>query len=276
MSNSRERYQPKGFDSAPDRSFSSLIRALNTGELEPLSCAECRAHLAGLYHLRRAGGALSSEYQSAVAHLAACPDCAVDYEVLQVVLAELATETLPELATSHTFDLSFLSSHPQELQGQPPPLWQQSLTKHIWSLFTELEVRLQATRASFGPLPAPLTPSPAGAAVFRSDSGGSQPAVLVLPAPDAQLSVHLAVGPMIAGNAVVMVKLLAMPSEQPLADVRVTLRNALRQLLMGVMTRQDGTALFEQLPLGRYFIQVRYEEHVWEMPLVIVAGSPAA
>jgi hypothetical protein len=77
-------------------------------------------------------------------------------------------------------------------------------------------------------------------------------------------------------SAAVMVKLLALPSEQPLAAVRVTLRNAQHQLLMGLVTGPDGSAVFEQLPLGRYFVQVRYEQNTWEIPLVVVGGTGAA
>jgi hypothetical protein len=115
----------------------------------------------------------------------------------------------------------------------------------------------------------------APAAAFRAEpaENAARPEVLVLPAPDAGLSIHLAVGPVVAGGAMILVKLLALPSEQPLGATRVTLRNAQRQLLMGLVTHADGTAVFEQLGLGRYFVQVRYAQNTWEIPVVIVAGS---
>jgi hypothetical protein len=39
------------------------------------------------------------------------------------------------------------------------------------------------------------------------------------------------------------------------------------------VTGEDGSTVFEQLALGRYFIQVRHQQHMWEIPLVIVEGS---
>jgi hypothetical protein len=43
--------------------------------------------------------------------------------------------------------------------------------------------------------------------------------------------------------------------------------------LAGAVTGYDGTSLFEQLPLGRYFVQVRHTDQTWEIPLMIVEGK---
>ena len=303
MSNSREQRQPQqqdpAYGSAHDPSLAALLRALAAAEPEPLSCAECRTELPALYHLQAESAPLPASCQAALDHLAGCPDCTVEYEALQAVLGELAAGTLPMPAAFPTFDLSFMGSEettgnstpastpdtipgttPAAPPGREPALWQQVRSARTWQVIADLEVRIRAAGSSvwaaFGTLPGALAPAPltAGSSVFRTETSEWQPEVLVLPAPDAGISVHLAVGPVIADNAVVMVKLLAVPSAQPIANTHITLRNAQRQLLLGLVTKADGTAVFEQLPRGRYFVQVRHDKHLWEIPLVIVAASP--
>lgn len=301
MSNSREQHQPQQgptnrADSDP--SLAALLRALAAAEPEPLSCAECRAELPALYHLQAEGAPLDDTLRPVLAHLGGCPDCTAEYTALEAVLAELAEGSLPELAATPTFDLSFLETSEATSPTPAPPgrstlapqpsLWQRASGTRAWQLVSDLQVRLRtggtaagtAVAAAFGTLPGTLTPMPlnGSAAALRTDAPPTgvewHPEVLVLPAPDADISIHLAVGPVIADNAVVMVKLLAVPSTQPIANTHITLRNAQRQLLLGLVTKPDGTAVFEQLPRGRYLIQVRHDNHLWEIPLVIVAGSP--
>jgi hypothetical protein len=81
------------------------------------------------------------------------------------------------------------------------------------------------------------------------------------------------VGPAINGNAAIAVKLIEMATAHPLRNTRVSLRNAQRQLLAGLMTGSDGSTVFEQLPLGRYFVQVRRHQQNWEIPLVIARST---
>ncbi|MFN8467010.1 MAG: carboxypeptidase-like regulatory domain-containing protein [Caldilineaceae bacterium] len=310
MSNSREQHQSQqqdpAYGAAHDPSLAALLRALAAAEPEPMSCAECRTELPALYHLQAENAPLPASCQAALDHLAGCPDCTAEYDALQAVLGELAAGTLPMPAAFPTFDLSFMgpeetteettadpasASTPDTIPGttpvappgEEPSLWQLVRGARAWEFVGGIEVRLRAAGSSvyaaFGTLPGALAPAPltaAGSSVFRSETPEWQPEVLVLPAPDAEISVHLAVGPVIADNAVVMVKLLAVPSAQPIANTHITLRNAQRQLLLGLVTKTDGTAVFEQLPRGRYFVQVRHDKHLWEIPLVIVAASPPA
>jgi hypothetical protein len=277
MSNRKDHLSSQGLDSATGRSVASLIRALHTVEQEPLSCAECQAQFAGLYHAHQSGAALAPGEQMAVLHLANCPDCAAEYDVLRSTLTDLETGILPELAEQHVFDLSFLASHAPASQPAAPTLWTKPLARQVWSLVADLQVHLQAAGAAFGLLPAALVPARAAGTVLRTESVGGQAEVLALPAPDADVSVQLTIGSVIAGKAVVVVKLLGIQNGQPLAGTLITLRNGQRQLLAGSMTGLDGTVIFEQLPLGRYFVQVKHEQQIWEVPLVIVAGtSPIA
>jgi hypothetical protein len=281
MNNKTVPDQPQPYDMAPDEGFATLVRALRQDDAEdpePLSCAECRAQLPALYHLQASGEPLPASVAAAHTHLADCPACEAEYAALQDVMGELAAGTLTGTVTGQTaeptFDLSFLSR--PSVPG--PALWRRALGESVWQLFTSLQISLHAAGAAFSALPAALTttPVPASAGVFRSDTPAGRLELLILPAPDAAVSVSLGVVPQVGDYAAVIVKLLAVPGEKPLGDTRVTLRNAQHQLLTGLVTRPDGTAVFDHLPLGRYFVQVRYAQDTWEIPLIIVAGSPPA
>lgn len=275
MKNKTAPDRPQPYDTASDQSYAALVRALSRGDAEdpePLSCAECRAQLPALCHLQAAGEPLPDPTAAAGAHLEICAACAAEYAALQDVLGELAAGTLADLAAEPAFDLSFMSTS----SSPSPTSWRRALGESAWRLFTDLQISLHAAGASFGALPGSLTATPAlaGSAMLRTDASAGQLEVLVLPAPDAGISIHLGVSSLVADYAAVIVKLLAIPSEKPLGDTRVTLRNAQHQLLTGLVTRPDGTAVFEHLPLGRYFVQVRYAQDIWEIPLIIVAGNP--
>lgn len=273
MSNRKDRFSSQDFNLPTDRSAASLIRALETVEQNPLSCAECREQFAALYHASRSEAASLSDKQSVLAHLAGCPDCAAEYEALRGTLTDLELGVLPELSQPYVFDLSFLTPPKPASPATDTLFWTKSLAKQVWSLVVDLQVRLEAAGAAFGSLPAALVPTKAAGAVLRTESVGNQAEVLVLPAPGADLSVQVTISSVVANNAVVMVKLLRIQNQQPLADTLITLRNGQRQLLAGSMTARDGTVIFEQLPLGRYFVHVKHDQQTWEVPLVIVAGT---
>lgn len=276
MKNNTAPEQSQQYTMASDEAFAALVGALRHDDAEdpePLSCAECRAQLPALYHLQGAAEPLPTSTAAACAHLASCPACAAEYAALEDVLGELASGSLADLETEPAFDLSFLRR--PHVQG--PALWR-VLGDSAWRLYTDLQVSLREAGVSFGLLPASLaaTPVPVCAGVFRADTPAGRLELLMLPAPDADISIQLGVGSQVGDYAAVIVKILSVPSGKPLGDLRVTLRNAQHQLLTGLVTRPDGTAVFERLPLGRYFVQVRYGQDSWEIPLIIVAGSSPA
>lgn len=283
MSKFRGSLQPEQFDSSSERSLASLIRALRTAEEEPLTCAECREHFAALYHFDEFTADADIPYASVVAHLQECPDCATEYAALQEAMHAFAEDTLPEAARSYQFDLSFMSADsPEPLtesKEQAEPLWTEmleaeTLTAKLWSLVGELQIRVESAKAFFDAFPASLVPATVESGALRADINDSQLELLVLPAADAEVSFQLAIGPVVAGYTVVVVKVIDTSTEQPIANTLVTLRNHQRQLLVGSTTGQDGCVIFEQLQLGRYFIQVRLQQRIWEIPMVIMGGSP--
>jgi hypothetical protein len=54
---------------------------------------------------------------------------------------------------------------------------------------------------------------------------------------------------------------------QPIAQARVTLRDADGALLEGAVTGEDGVVLFRDLELGAYLIRAEHAGQAWEFPL---------
>ncbi|MEZ4733765.1 MAG: carboxypeptidase-like regulatory domain-containing protein [Caldilineaceae bacterium] len=265
MSNYRNDKQKIGFISDSDRAFDQLIRAVTSNENDEISCAECRRYFPALYELEQQNNKLSIQYAQAVHHLSKCSYCATEYHMLCEAMFSYESGTLPELNETIQFDLSFLDP--------TPPLWLSDTVHQVHRLFTEVLVTMKSTTALFGTLPAPLTPQLTPSGAFRSADVEGEVQILILPDADAELSIQLAVGPVVNGKAAIVVKLLQLETTAPLGGIRVSLRNAHRQPLVGSMTGTDGTAIFERLPIGHYFIQVRYKQQDWEVPLILVENS---
>ncbi len=307
MSHTRNDKGQPSFEQTAMPRINSLIRALQADEPEPITCAECRQHLPDLYHLRvqlqiQLQGEevpLAAEHQIYTAHLAGCPDCAMEYSILCEVMNEFEEGTLPALDQAPQFDLSFMDSVAEKTESRdaplqdsstftaPSPLWRPALGNDLstdltnglhaglHTLVEEVAVVIQSTKATFGALSSLFNPTLVPSALMRGEESNRQAELLVLPAPDADLSLHLSVGPVVGGYAAIAVKLLEMSTARPLGETRVTLRNGQRQLLIGSVTGQDGMLVFEQLALGRYFVQVRHKQQTWEIPLVLVEGALA-
>jgi hypothetical protein len=291
--------------SISEQSISSLLRAIHNHEEEPLTCAECREQIATVYETNRAGNTFPPPLQAASRHIANCPTCAAEYEALAETMTAFVSGKLPELAEPFVFDLSFLGTSPDASPDASPvssptahtvvpSLWQESLTRGVWTLGEAVRVRLErirqeTTRATFVSLQEYLTPAQSAAALFRSENTNGKAEVLVLPitavisgatpdssggsTPGTAFNVHLAIGPIVVEHATLLLKFVDQATAKPLANLQVTLRNGERQLLAGSMTGEDGSILFEHLSYGRYLIQVRQNQQVWEIPLVLLEGS---
>ena len=257
----------ESLDPTKAQDLDAFVRSLKSAEPDDMPCAECRSQMPAIFEFDRRHVKMPEEYAAAAHHLATCPHCAEEYAVLRSTMVELEAGTLPELESAPAFDLSFI-----EAESGPRELWITDLTGHVSHLFNEINVTLKAGIAAFGSLPAPLTLEHATGRTFRSDDSGREIEVLVLPAPEADLSINLAVTGQTEGKAAIAVKMLDLETANPLSDRRVTLRNAERNLLAGAVTGGDGSAVFEQLAGGKYLVQVQHKERLWEIALVIVNG----
>jgi hypothetical protein len=98
------------FDPATPQRINPLIRAIHAHEPDPILCAECRHHMADLYHLQRTERELAAEYLLYQEHLDLCLDCKIEFTALSEVLDEFEAGTLPDMAQPPAFDLSFMGS----------------------------------------------------------------------------------------------------------------------------------------------------------------------
>lgn len=310
MSHSRNGNGQTESDPVNAHQITSLIRALHAQQPDPISCAECRNHLAALYHMQHTESLLPAEYERYQAHIESCPECRIEFMALCDVLDAFEADTLPDLAQPPIFDLSFMDAAIDSTKDEavdaaidtsvdttnvdatkdatlPPTLWLSRLAADLHSLAGDVIVMVERAKATFERLPwlpeVALVPAPTLRGDTSNDTNAErnkgtstgQAELLVLPAPDADLSLHLSVGPVVGGTAAIAIKLSELSSGKPLSAMRVTLRNVQRQLLIGAVTNEEGMTVFEQLSLGRYFIQVRHSQQTWEIPLVLVEGSLA-
>ena len=179
-------------------------------------------------------------------------------------MAAWDNDTLPELAATPAFDLSFLAP------ASTPALWVTTTTQQVRTLFSRIVVALQDSGASFGPMPAPLAPRLVPAPAWRSEDAAQQSEVLYLSDPAADLQIQISVGALNDDKAVIGLHIGHLEQETPLADVRVMLYDAERRLLAGSMTESNGSVVFRDLAPGGYIIQLRHTEQRWELPVFIV------
>jgi len=239
-----------------------LVCGLLAPAADEITCADCREQLSDYYEAVNAGGEIPTPLAPLAQHLARCPYCAEELQMLQATMTAWATGALPNLTQEPKFDLSFL--HPAPI---PVSIWVQNQVTKVRELFTEIRIHLGATLAAFGDLPSALTPT-ALPVLQRSEGEAAGMQVLILPAPAANLSMQLAVGPVVAKKAALVVKLNQADTGQPLANLRLMLYTAERRMLAGSTSDAEGSIVFRDLALGRYIIQVRTPEP-YEIHLVL-------
>lgn len=274
-----------------------LGRAVLSPLADDLSCAECRQRLPELREIlagdgtRRAAGGLRVEIAAAVAHLRRCPYCIEELGALDAALVAWTRGMLPVLDGEPALDLTFLDAPVGAVAGwaslesaaeaagaRDPGLWLVNVGQaarvvagELRTLFAEIVVALGERSAEFGRMAAPLTPVSLPAPAMRDAAPSATPAMILLPDPSADLSIRLAVGPMIDRRAVVDLTLRQDADGAPLADTRVVLYDGEERLLASAMTADDGRAQFRDLGRGSYVFEIRRPGRRWRLPLRVTA-----
>lgn len=216
--------------------------------------------------------------RQALEHIVTCANCAHHIEQLQQLLfanqqamslsenqifdllMTIEDDGLPELTTIPEFDFSFLTRK---------PTWWEKLTEKVQQFTSTITVEVTAQLAMFNDLPATLQVAPVSGDSFRAVVGHSNNQVLVLPTTDANVSIQLVVGPVVEQRAAITIKLHDTPTNAPCANMSVRLYDDKRQLLSILTTSGDGDAVFRDVVMGRYIVQVRLQESQWEVPLLL-------
>lgn len=281
-----------------------LLAAEAAGE-DDLSCQECEELLPGYLTAKSLGGADASEWVHVKRHLAACHHCAA----AQASLAGLATlaygESGVEPPSYPAPNLSFLRSRepatpgtamtrerdtlgadagPQAAasprgafrRGPESDLWQQA-AQGVHRLAVAIPVLIGRAAASFGALAAPLTVQLAPVPVYRhktplapAEEARDFAELLELPHPETNATLRLSLGPVFEGRGSLALAVNTIEPSQPIAQARVTLRDADGALLEGAFTGADGVVLFRDLDVGEYLVRVECAGQVWEFPLSLV------
>jgi hypothetical protein len=257
------------------------ISYLLTGELsmlktqtdQLLTCQECLGQLDAYVEDWLTDEKLTIHYPNVIAHLTTCPSCHEQANLLYDLLKPEAQVTQGDAPTYLTFE-TWLQRQPAEnraeLAEQPASLasdatlWQQ-LVQRTYRLTSEIMIVLARTGATFGELTNDLTPKVAPLAAYRNAQAASNEAaeLVELPHSAANLVVKVRIGPVIEGAVTLVLEVSTISPPQPIAQARVTLRDASGELLEGSISDQDGLAVFRQLAPGKYQFQVEYTDQTW-------------
>jgi|GEM_PF-1063725 len=251
-----------------------FARAILSDLEEETTCAEAQIHLPQYYELEQGGQDCSAQLPIIHNHLARCPYCQTDYEMLRdamQALDEINTQADSSKLEEQTpvFDLSFLTS------DSASPSFASTATDEIWRLqngvqrlFDTIRITVAETSALIADMGAQLQPQTILAPVRRGKDDVEY-SVLHFPDTSAQIRFKLDAIPARNGKATIVMKIFETDSEQPIQNVRVTLRRANNELVAGSLSDQAGAVEFSMLDADGYNIEMQFDGNTWEIPVTI-------
>jgi hypothetical protein len=230
-------------------------------------CQACESLLPDFVHLEVSGGDAPARYPLVAEHLEQCANCTAVYTDLTEMVTLAYADDVPVQAHSPQLDLSFLTK--SDLGHKTAPsIWQHlsQAGQQVYQLFTQIRVQIAQEAASFGQLPQPLQPAWI-ATPTRRDNEPKQGQVLPLPSDGHDLSFHLIVGPVAGKQATLSIEVKRVSANQPLSRLRITMKDDERHLLASELTDDVGRVTFPRLAAGHYFLEIKYQDRIWELPM---------
>lgn len=283
-----------------------LVRLLAAGNADEdvLTCEACQEILPGFLAAESLGECSGAECACVRRHLETCPHCAAVHASLAGLLSLAHGDRGAEPPGYPGLDLSFLRDLESSARGQPaaleragalpaarperPPseglrsdLWQ-PVIRGVARVAAAIPVLIGRAGATFGALAAPLTVQLAPVPVYRDKRPPASDGeardfreMLELPHHDTNVTLKVSLGPVFGDQGIgrcyssvaLAVNQIAPP--KPIAQARVTLRDADGGLLEGASTGEDGVVLFRDLDVGGYLIRVEHAGKAWELQLVL-------
>lgn len=259
-----------------------LVRLLAAGNADEdvLTCEACQEALPGFLAAESLGECSGPECTRVRRHLEACPHCAAVRTSLAGLLSLAHGDSGAEPPGYPTPDLSFLRIEEGSSRGLRSDLWQ-PVVQGMARLATAIPVLIGRAGATFGALAAPFSVQLAPVPIYRDKrplAAGEQRdfrELLELPHRDTNVTLRVSLGPVFEdrgsgrcySSVALAVNQIAPP--RPIAQARVTLRDADGGLLEGASTGDDGLVLFRDLDVGGYLIHVEHAGRAWELQLVI-------
>jgi len=218
----------------------------------------------------QAGGDVKTRFPELYAQILVNSDLQAIYYALRTVAGVEGQAALAEPPRPARFDLSFLRSAAPTKAADKPILW--AKVGDAYRLVTQLTAELGervVTLTNLDALLLPyhrLAPAPAGLQTRSlGDVGPEMQEIQALPSPEHNTRIVLYMGPVQEQKGTVMVQVETIDPAAPVARASVTLRTEPGQLLERILTGADGAATFRGLVPGRYLIQVKAGEQLWEI-----------
>lgn len=235
-------------------------------ELEvDLTCAECQAQLDAYVEDEIAGIDIGAAHPQVTAHLRTCPTCLEQFKLLREILSAEQPDAPAYLSFGDWF---------QQQPKPQTPRWE-TVAHHVYSLLDEVTIAIQHGKALFVTLASGLQPQMIPAATVRStpSANGAYSELLVLPHAETNLAVKVHLGPVRDGLGTLVLETSTILASQPIAQVRVMLRDAEGGLLESALTDAEGFVFFHDLDAGKYHFQVDHAGQIWNFALTLQAST---
>lgn len=244
--------------------------------IEAIACATCQTQLAD-YVRRQLNSAMNKAINKtttaadlAVArHIESCPTCQARY------FTEYRAQGLakPLAVLQQVGQRAGVARALDQIVGASPPNWWQQVTATLQQLAIEITVHVQEATATFVDLPSALAPQRVAALTFRTQSlpegrGAGTIELLTLPAPSADLQIKVSAGAVVNHKSTLILQLVTM-TDQPIVQVRTTLRDHQERLLEQSASDSDGLVSFGELEPGNYSVQIKHGGQTWLFSVVL-------
>ena len=248
-------------------------KLLTLRQAQGTACQECLDALGMYVEDQVAGEDVAKHYPKVAHHLQSCAGCREQYNMLYELMQQEAAGAFGEPPSYMDFGEWF------RRQRTAADLWEQPI-QNLHRLMTDILILIGKTAASFGRLPSPLAPQLVPVGVYRkrapiptTEEREAFVELLELPHAEANLVIKFSMGPVVEGKGTLVLEVGTIRPPQPIAEAKVTLRDEDGMLLESTPTDEDGLALFRELDVGKYIIQVEYAGQTWMLPVTLAPAE---
>jgi hypothetical protein len=235
---------------------STLVQ--NTARL--LTCQECHDALSAYVDDEGAGRNLAALHPDVARHLSACAACREYHDDLLRLFRQDEAGIFGEAPRSETWE-EWLDRHPW------PSIWER-MEDGLLRLKVDLPAQVAEASARAAESLVHLF-RPHGLALAFRDRGpeGKGIELLELPCPEADLVIHVLVGPPLDGKCTLSLQISALETTEPIPGVRVRLFEGSDKLRRNTATDLKGQVDFEIPRSGRFTLRVDHAGHSLQFSL---------
>jgi hypothetical protein len=248
------------------------LRSILAEQALALTCEQCQDKLGAYVETQLAGEDTATRYADVKRHLRTCSDCRTHYQLLRELQQDDTAAAPGRSPAAPTFD--FDEWYRQQVAASP---WRQ-LSQGVRQLATEIVVLVEKATVSFGSLVPPLLSvqlvpvSVARGGISAGEQAPTEETEEVLELPDAEANsvISVRMGPVSNMKSTLIVEVSAITPPRPIAQARVTLRDAAGEMLEVTATDENGRGIFRSLEVDKYEVHVEHDGHDWSFRVTIV------